>query len=145
MRARGGAASPRHGRCPRRSRGSTRAVPADYRNRHPGSGDASVVRAPSGPVDGGGRHHVARTIRRDQIDAATRGKGTDMTVRIPTYPDLTGKVAVVTGSSLGIGAATCRMLAVNGVKVVVNGRDEAAVRKTVQDLRADGGEATGVT
>ena len=68
-----------------------------------------------------------------------------MTVRIPTYPDLTGKVAVVTGSSLGIGAATCRMLAVNGVKVVVNGRDEAAVRKTVQDLRADGGEATGVT
>ena len=39
--------------------------------------------------------------------------------------------------------AACRMLAVNGVKVVVNGRDEAAVRKTVQDLRADGGEATG--
>ena len=30
-----------------------------------------------------------------------------MTVSIPTYPDLAGKVAVVTGGSKGIGAATC--------------------------------------
>ena len=29
-------------------------------------------------------------------------------VSIPTYPDLAGKVAVVTGGSKGIGAATCR-------------------------------------
>ena len=46
---------------------------------------------------------------------------------IPGYPDLSGKVAVVTGGSRGIGAATCRLLAANGVKVAVNGRNEAAI------------------
>jgi 3-oxoacyl-[acyl-carrier protein] reductase len=65
-------------------------------------------------------------------------------LRIPTYPDLVDKVAVVTGSSRGIGAATCRLLAANGVKVVVNGRDEEALRDTVQAIRTDGGEATGI-
>jgi 3-oxoacyl-[acyl-carrier protein] reductase len=67
-----------------------------------------------------------------------------MEPRIPTYPDLVGKVAVVTGSSRGIGAATCRKLAANGAKVVVNGRDEAALHKTVEKIRAAGGEATAV-
>src|SRR5215213_11221861 len=41
----------------------------------------------------------------------------------PTYPDLAGKVAVVSGGSRGIGAANCRLLAQNGAKVTVNGRD----------------------
>jgi 3-oxoacyl-[acyl-carrier protein] reductase len=67
-----------------------------------------------------------------------------MEPRIPTYPDLAGKVAVVTGGSRGIGAATCRMLAANHAKVVVNGRDQAALEQTVEELRAGGGEATGV-
>jgi 3-oxoacyl-[acyl-carrier protein] reductase len=60
------------------------------------------------------------------------------------YPDLAGKVAVVTGSSRGIGAAACRMLAANGAKVVVNGRDKAALQQTVAAIRAAGGEATAV-
>jgi 3-oxoacyl-[acyl-carrier protein] reductase len=63
---------------------------------------------------------------------------------IPTYPDLADKVAVVTGSSRGIGAATCRLLAANGVKVVVNGRDRAALQDTVDAIRRDGGDATGI-
>src|SRR5512132_4075713 len=67
-----------------------------------------------------------------------------MDARIPVYPDLAGKVAVVTGSSHGIGAATCRMLAANGAKVVVNGRDPAALDETVTRIRRDGGDATGV-
>jgi len=33
---------------------------------------------------------------------------------------LTSKVAIVTGSSRGIGAATAKLLAKNGAKVVVN-------------------------
>jgi 3-oxoacyl-[acyl-carrier protein] reductase len=65
-------------------------------------------------------------------------------LRIPTYPDLVDKVAVVTGSSRGIGAATCRLLAANGVKVVVNGRDQGALRDTVEAIRTEGGEATGI-
>ncbi len=62
----------------------------------------------------------------------------------PTYPDLAGKVAVVTGGSRGIGAATSRLLAANGAKVVVNGRDEAAIDAVVSDLRAKGGQAMGI-
>ena len=64
-----------------------------------------------------------------------------MTETIPTYPDLAGKVAVVTGGSGGIGAATCRMLAANGAKVAVNGRDEVRIGATVEAIRAAGGEA----
>jgi 3-oxoacyl-[acyl-carrier protein] reductase len=63
---------------------------------------------------------------------------------IPIYPDLRGKVAVVTGGSGGIGAATCRMLATNGAKVAVNGREEARIEAAVEAVRAAGGEAVGV-
>ena len=62
----------------------------------------------------------------------------------PTYPDLAGKVAVVSGGSRGIGAATCRLLAQNGAKVTVNGRDEAAIDSVVQEIQGSGGEAIGV-
>ena len=57
------------------------------------------------------------------------------------YPDLAGRVALVTGGSRGIGAATCRLLAANGVRVAVNGRDRAAVDAVVADIRAAGGSA----
>jgi 3-oxoacyl-[acyl-carrier protein] reductase len=59
----------------------------------------------------------------------------------PSYPDLRGKVAFVTGGSRGIGAATCRLLAANGVRIAVNGRDELAINAVVQTIRQNGGEA----
>jgi 3-oxoacyl-[acyl-carrier protein] reductase len=62
---------------------------------------------------------------------------------VPTYPDLAGKVAVVTGGSKGIGAACCRMLAANGVRVVVNGRSQAGIDELVGELRGGGAEAIG--
>jgi len=62
----------------------------------------------------------------------------------PTYPDLADRVAVVTGGSRGIGAATCRLLAQNDAKVAVNGRDEAAISSVVEEIRGSGGEAIGV-
>jgi 3-oxoacyl-[acyl-carrier protein] reductase len=66
------------------------------------------------------------------------------TENYPTYPDLANKVAVVTGGSRGIGAATCRLLAQNGVKVAVNGRDESAISSVVEEVQGSGGEAIGV-
>jgi 3-oxoacyl-[acyl-carrier protein] reductase len=63
----------------------------------------------------------------------------------PVYPDLAGKVAVVTGGSGEIGAATCRLLAASGAKVAVNGRDQAKLDAVVDSIRAGGGTAVGVT
>jgi 3-oxoacyl-[acyl-carrier protein] reductase len=67
------------------------------------------------------------------------------TERLPVYPDLAGKVAVVTGGSGAIGGATCRLLAANGAKVAVNGRDRARIDTVVDAIRAADGEAIGVT
>jgi 3-oxoacyl-[acyl-carrier protein] reductase len=64
--------------------------------------------------------------------------------KVPIYPDLAGKVAVVTGGSGGIGMATCRLLAANGTKVAVNGRDQARLEEVVDRIRAGGGQAIGV-
>lgn len=63
---------------------------------------------------------------------------------IPTYPDLAGKVAVVTAGSRGIGAETCRHLAANGARVAVVGRDKDAIQEVVDGIQDDGGEAIGV-
>lgn len=62
----------------------------------------------------------------------------------PSYPDLAGKVALVTGGSRGIGAETCRRLAQSGVKVTVSGRDEEAIANVVSSILMAGGEAVGV-
>jgi 3-oxoacyl-[acyl-carrier protein] reductase len=70
-----------------------------------------------------------------QRDAGTQA------IRIPTYPDLAGKVALVTGGSRGIGAATSLLLAKNGVRVAVNGRDEAAIGSVAREIRDGGGDA----
>ncbi len=64
-----------------------------------------------------------------------------MTENIPTYPDLAVKVALVTGCSGGIGAATCRLLAANGMRVAVNGRDEAKIGTVVDEIGSNGGPA----
>ena len=61
-----------------------------------------------------------------------------------TYPDLAGKVAVVTGGSRGIGATTAVALGANGVSVAVVGRDRIALDGTVAAVRAVGARAIGV-
>jgi 3-oxoacyl-[acyl-carrier protein] reductase len=68
-----------------------------------------------------------------------------MTMASGTYSELRDKVALVTGGSRGIGAATCRVLAANGMRVVVHGRDPAAIDEVVTGIRSDGGQAIGVS
>ena len=48
--------------------------------------------------------------------------------------DLSGKTAIVTGSTAGIGLAIAKGLATAGAKVIVNGRTEGAVAKAVAEL-----------
>lgn len=52
--------------------------------------------------------------------------------------DLTGRVALVTGSSRGLGWAIARALAAAGAQVVLNGRDAAAVAACESALRGWG-------
>jgi NAD(P)-dependent dehydrogenase (short-subunit alcohol dehydrogenase family) len=50
--------------------------------------------------------------------------------------DLSGKTAVVTGSTAGIGLAIAKGLAAAGASTVINGRTQAAVDKAVAALKS---------
>ena len=65
-----------------------------------------------------------------------------MDVRTQAAPNLStrglaGKVAIVTGSTSGIGLGIARALASQGASIVVNGLCKAAIANTVKDLRSE--------
>jgi dehydrogenase/reductase SDR family protein 4 len=58
--------------------------------------------------------------------------------------DLRGKVAIVTGSSRGLGLASALGMAQHGAKVVISGRKAEACDAAVAQIQAEGGEAMAV-
>jgi NAD(P)-dependent dehydrogenase (short-subunit alcohol dehydrogenase family) len=52
------------------------------------------------------------------------------------YPELEGQVAIVTGSSRGIGKGTAQRLAREGMKVVLHGYDAEELNTTADEFRA---------
>jgi glucose 1-dehydrogenase len=63
-------------------------------------------------------------------------------MELPTYKRLKGQVAIVTGSSSGLGKATVIQMAREGARVVVNHLShEKEAREIASDIKSFGGEA----
>jgi len=58
--------------------------------------------------------------------------------------NLKDKVAIITGSSKGIGEHIARTLAAHGAKVIVSSRSQEAVDGVAASISQEGGEATGI-
>ncbi|WP_409188261.1 SDR family NAD(P)-dependent oxidoreductase [Bradyrhizobium sp. RDM4] len=58
--------------------------------------------------------------------------------------DLSGKTALVTGSTAGIGHAIAKGLAASGASVVINGRGQGKVDAAVRKLETAGGKVRGI-
>lgn len=62
----------------------------------------------------------------------------------PGKPDFSGKIALITGASRGIGEATARLMASRGAHVIVSSRKADAVAEVAESIRDGGGQATGL-
>src|SRR5690606_20199042 len=58
--------------------------------------------------------------------------------------DLSGKVALITGSTKGIGLSIAEEMAKAGAKVVISSRTEEACEAVASDIRQNGGEAVAI-
>lgn len=68
-----------------------------------------------------------------------RTTGELMTIKLRKLSD---QVIVITGASSGIGLVTARLAAKRGARVVLNARNEDALRQVTAEINAQGGKAT---
>jgi NAD(P)-dependent dehydrogenase (short-subunit alcohol dehydrogenase family) len=61
-----------------------------------------------------------------------------------TTKQFTDKVALITGASQGIGAATARLFAQAGAAVVLASRSEEELAHNVEEIKSNGGEAMAI-
>jgi len=57
---------------------------------------------------------------------------------VPRHFDLSGRIALITGSSQGIGLALAKGLSAYGARVVLNGREAEKLERVAAELRSDG-------
>jgi NADP-dependent 3-hydroxy acid dehydrogenase YdfG len=72
----------------------------------------------------------------DRLPPPVRGQ------RPPAAPSAASRIAVVTGASGGIGAATARQLASAGYRVVLTARRKDRIEALAEEINAAGGQAT---
>jgi 3-oxoacyl-[acyl-carrier protein] reductase len=83
--------------------------------------------------------------RARSLEVISHSEAQRLTERNEEMTDLTGKVAVVTGSARGLGKAVAQRFASLGARVVVNySSDETSALATVAEIEAGGGRALAV-
>lgn len=68
----------------------------------------------------------------------------EILLRHPPNFDLSGKVAIISGASRGIGETIARCYAGMGAAIVLSSRKQAALEEVAAAIRADGGQALAV-
>jgi A-factor type gamma-butyrolactone 1'-reductase (1S-forming) len=82
-----------------------------------------------------------RGVEMQMINMVSNQQSNNSTI---SFRRLDNKVAIITGASHGIGAATARLFAQEGAAVVLASRNEEAIKHIVREIEAAGGQALAV-
>ena len=86
-------------------------------------------------------YHFIYSEQPSSLQAQAHGKGGKMVINLF---DLTGKVALITGSTKGIGRAIAQRMAEAGARVVISSRNQDACEAVAAQICASGGQAVAI-